>query len=207
MTFVKRIAGAAVVGAALLLGSGLHASPAHAGYVVTLAELGNDVITMGSGAIDLTGLVFDPGILPILSSELSPASGVLVTGDVAHVYRYVGVSTGPTSFGVGGQTLADSGTGDTVGIAAIPLNGLLFVPTGYLSGSALSDTSTYADETLSTLGVTLGTYEWTWGTGADQNFTLVIGVPVPEPASSLLLGAAIAALLLARTIRHIQHAG
>ena len=99
-----------------------------------------------------------------------------------------------------------SGTGDTVGIAALPLNGLLFVPTGYLSGSALSDTSTYADKTLSTLGVTLGTYEWAWGTGADQNFTLVIGVPVPEPASSLLLGAAIAALLLARTIRHIQHA-
>jgi hypothetical protein len=81
------------------------------------------------------------------------------------------------------------------------------VPTGYLSGSALSDTSTYADETLSTLGVTLGTYEWTWGTGADQNFTLVIGVPVPEPASSLLLGAAMAGLLLAMTIRHIQHAG
>lgn len=204
MTFVKRTAGAAVLGAALLLGSGLHASPAQAGYVATLAEVGNDVVTTGSGGIDLTGLVFDPSILPILSSEMSPVSGVLVTGDIAHVYRYVGVTTGPTSFGSGGQTLADSGSGDTVGIAAFPLNGLLFVPVGYVSGSALSDTSTYDNETLSTLGVTPGTYEWAWGTGPDQNFTLAVGAPVPEPASALLLGAALAGLLLASTIRSIQ---
>ena len=80
------------------------------------------------------------------------------------------------------------------------------MPVGYVSGSALSDTSTYDNETLSTLGVTPGTYEWAWGTGPDQNFTLVLGAPVPEPASALLLGAALAGLLLASTIRSIQHA-
>jgi hypothetical protein len=49
-----------------------------------------------------------------------------------------------------------------------------------------------------------GTYEWAWGTGPDQNFTLAVGAPVPEPASALLLGAALAVLLLASTIRSIQ---
>jgi hypothetical protein len=39
--FVKRMAGAAALGAALLLGSGLLASPAQAGYVVTLEEVGD----------------------------------------------------------------------------------------------------------------------------------------------------------------------
>jgi hypothetical protein len=39
--------------------------------------------------------------------------------------------------------------------------------------------------------VTPGTYEWMWGNGTNQNFTLVIGSAVPEPstwAMLLLLG-------------------
>jgi hypothetical protein len=38
--------------------------------------------------------------------------------------------------------------------------------------------------------VTPGTYEWTWGTGANQNFTLHIVAPaaVPEPGTLSLLG-------------------
>ena len=54
MTFMQRIAGAAL--GALLLGSGLLASPAQAGYVITVEELGNGkgVVAKGSGAIDLS---------------------------------------------------------------------------------------------------------------------------------------------------------
>jgi hypothetical protein len=32
-------------------------------------------------------------------------------------------------------------------------------------------------------GATPGQYEWTWGKGANQNFTLEIGTAVPEPAT------------------------
>jgi hypothetical protein len=40
--------------------------------------------------------------------------------------------------------------------------------------------------------VTPGTYEWTWGTGPNQNFTLQIGPgAVPEPASLTLLASAL----------------
>ena len=40
------------------------------------------------------------------------------------------------------------------------------------------------------LGVTPGTYEWTWGDRANQNFTLVIGVPGP------IVGAGLPGLIL-----------
>jgi hypothetical protein len=31
--------------------------------------------------------------------------------------------------------------------------------------------------------VTPGLYKWTWGSGANQNFTLEIGTAVPEPST------------------------
>jgi hypothetical protein len=55
----------------------------------------------------------------------------------------------------------------------------IIVPSGYVSDTALSDSSTYALENFVLLGVTPGTYKWTWGTGADQSFTLQIGTPLP----------------------------
>jgi hypothetical protein len=58
MTFMKRIMGAAALGVTLLLGTGPISSPAQAGYVVTLEELGGDVVATGSGPLDLTGLSF-----------------------------------------------------------------------------------------------------------------------------------------------------
>ena len=68
--------------------------------------------------------------------------------------------------------------------------GLLSVPTGYASGTALSDMATYSGKTLATLGVTPGTYVWTWGNGANQKFTLQIPpappppTPTPSPTST-----------------------
>jgi hypothetical protein len=70
-----------------------------------------------------------------------------------------------------------------VGIAAITggvyAGVYLDVPAGYVSGTFLSDSATYSGKTLASLGVTPGTYVWTWGTGANQNFTLQIPVPPP----------------------------
>ncbi|MDQ6911923.1 MAG: hypothetical protein M3128_03505 [Verrucomicrobiota bacterium] len=45
---------------------------------------------------------------------------------------------------------------------------------------------TYSGQTFASLGVTPGTYVWSWGTGANQNFTLRIGA-VPESGSSIVL--------------------
>ena len=39
----------------------------------------------------------------------------------------------------------------------------LWVPQGYVSGGALSDSMTYNNATFASLGLTLGTYVWSWG--------------------------------------------
>jgi len=165
-----------------LIGTGLAAPPAQAGYVVTLEQKGSDVVATGSGAIDLTGLSF-VFTNTSHSALVAPGLGEITTGLPAFtsIDDYAGI-TGPTSFGSGGFTFANSGSGDQVGILGLD-NGLV-VPHGYVSGSALSDTSTYSGQSFSSLGVTPGTYEWTWGSGPDQNFTLMAEVAaVPEPAT------------------------
>ena len=64
---------------------------------------------------------------------------------------------------------------------------------GYTSDSALSDGAIYDTATFASLGVTPGTYVWTWGTGADQRFTLEIGT-TPLPAALPLFAAGLGAM-------------
>jgi hypothetical protein len=57
---------------------------------------------------------------------------------------------------------------------------------------------TFNSATFGSLGVIPGTYTWTWGTGANQNFTLQIG-PVPDGGSTVsLLGCALLGLAALR---------
>lgn len=80
---------------------------------------------------------------------------------------------------------------------------MLSVPLDYVSGSALSDSSTYYSQTFSSLGVRPGSYVWTWGSGATaDSFTLDIG-SVPEPSSALLF--ALGLLILARRVARSAH--
>jgi hypothetical protein len=179
--------------AATLIGCGLAASPAWAGYIVTLDQVGPNVVATGSGALDLTGLSFTGNT--VYPAAVDPSADIIQTGPTtSSVSVYSVTFSGPTTFGSGANTFANSGTGDFVGRQ--DGSGFLVVPVGYISGTALSNTSTFDSATFSTLGVTPGVYEWTWGTGANQNFTLDIGVPkasVPDSGSTWML------LLLALT--------
>ena len=62
------------------------------------------------------------------------------------------------------------------------------MPQYYVSGSVLSASDTWSGQTFASLGLTPGTYTWTWGSGADADFfTMNIeGSAVPEPSSLLL---------------------
>ena len=160
----------------------LSVRPAQAGYIVTLQQVGPNVVATGSGAIDLTGLTVsqsfsqNPGIKPYGHLGAGPAS--IATGPTSSsVHPYFGAITGPRIFGSSANfTLASSGSGDMVGITAgLAFQTFLSVPTGYHSGSFLSDSATYSGQSFATLGVTPGTYVWKWGSGANQNFTLQIG--------------------------------
>jgi PEP-CTERM motif len=70
-------------------------------------------------------------------------------------------------------------------LAPFPILGVLV---GYVSGSSLgTSTDTWDHATFASLGVTPGIYEWTWGSGANQNFTLAV-VPEPSTWAMMLLG-------------------
>jgi hypothetical protein len=114
------------------------APSAQAGYIVTLKQVGSNVVATGSGAINLTGLTFNE--ISFGPALVQPNIGEILTGPTAlpTISVYLGAS-GPTSFGNGGLTFANSGSGDIVGILAI--GGELFVPQGYVSNTPLSDTS------------------------------------------------------------------
>ena len=197
MTRVKQLVGMPALGVALLLGAG-RAAPAQAAYTVTLTEDGSgNVDATGSGTIDLSGLSLSYSTTnPAL---IGPAGGYINTGPESSepVDVYTGF-TGPTSFGGGGGfTVASSGSGDMVGIFG---GDQLAVPAGYLSGNPLSDMSTYDNTTFSMLGVTPGTYVWTWeapGAAGDDSFTLIIpAAAVPEPSSIALLALPLGLVML-----------
>jgi hypothetical protein len=59
----------------------------------------------------------------------------------------------------------------------------LYVPLGYKSGGLLSDTAIFDNTTIAKLGLTPGTYTWTWGSGADADSFVVDVASVPEPAT------------------------
>jgi hypothetical protein len=183
MSCNTRIAGTAALGAALLIGSGLSASPSQAAYVVTLTQEGPNVVASGSGTINTTALTF-VGAGSVTGSVIIPDLPLIDTGPAASTTtsEYLGLMAGPTSFGSGSRTTASSGSGDMVGVFVLMF---VDVPSSYASGSPLMDTSTYNNATFSRLGVTPGTYVWTWGSGANaDSFTLKIGAAsVPEPAT------------------------
>jgi hypothetical protein len=168
---------------AIVVGWLLSVRPAEAGYTVTLQQVGPDVVATGSGAINLTGLTFEYSAGA--NSEMRPSPATILTGPTtsSSVDLYT-EPRGPTSFGTSGFfTLASSGSGDMVGIATgeelHPV--FLTVPSSYVSGTFLSNSATWSGKTFATLGVTPGTYVWTWGTGANQNFTLHIPPAPPTP--------------------------
>jgi hypothetical protein len=161
---------------------------ANASVVFTLEQVGPDVIATGTGMINTVGLTLVGSFSA--PDQVAPAFGALLIGQGAAYDAYVGM-TGPSGFGPGSQTTASSATGDYVGFQEIG-GGFVLVPIGYVSGDPISGNATFSSTTLSALGVTTGTYTWTWGTGSTlDSLTLYAGVPaptaVPEPASLALL--------------------
>jgi hypothetical protein len=82
---------------------GLSVRSTQAGYVVTLQQVGANVIATGSGAIDLTGLSGPTTNPQGPQGYISPSVTLITTGAggvLADVYAAATLS-GPTSFGTG----------------------------------------------------------------------------------------------------------
>lgn len=168
-----------------LLGAAGLARPAAAVFTVDIAQQTGNVVAIGSGTIDLSALAAccgsnpPPDITAQLGGVSLGANGLVGEAWIGLTFHE------PTNFGSGGLFLATSGTGDHVEMAG--QNRFLAVPTGYVSGAALSDSATWNNATVSSLGLTPGTYTWAWGSGDHaDSFVIDIKAPapeVPEPAS------------------------
>src|SRR5437588_12156564 len=64
---------------AIVLASLLSVRPAHAGYTVTLQQVGPNVVVTGSGAIDLTGLSASSASSASVSAQICPLNALIVT--------------------------------------------------------------------------------------------------------------------------------
>ena len=181
----------AFVSTAILALGVVSAPSAQAAYTMTFQEVGGNVVEMGSGSLDTTDLNDDGSPFSEVAA-VSPTGGQVFSGSTSStpVEFFTGVS-GPISFGPGIETVASSSSGDFVGLEGNG-EGFLFTPVGFTIGS-LSETSTYAGATFASLGLTPGTYVYTWGRGDHaDSFTIDIssasGTPEPATWAMMLLG-------------------
>jgi hypothetical protein len=157
---------------AKLLGFDLSAPPATRGYLVRLLQQNGNVVAYGHGSLDLTGLTF-VGSGVGFAALMQPSVGIIQTGPTVSGLAdyYTGIS-GPPGFGGGDLSNASSGSGDFVGIEPTGRSQLI-VPPGYQSRQDLSSTSTWENQTFSSLGLTPGNYVWTWRTWNHKEYFVV----------------------------------
>lgn len=166
---------------------------ARAAVIISADEVGPDVVFSYNGSINLTGNTGSTDhVTPVM--RIDPSGPQIVALSAANYTAYDMVISGPATFGTGGQTDADSGTGDNFYV--LPSSDVIAVPIGYTSGDPLSGSITFDNTDLTTLGVNTGTYVWTL-----PNDTITLNV-VPEPATyAALLGLAALGFVCARRRR------
>jgi hypothetical protein len=184
---------------AAIAGLFIFSASAQAGFILTLQQVGSDVVATGSGALNVSGLSLSNAGF-ISSARMNPSSDLIALngGFDRELFSIAGP---PQTFGTGGFTFASSSSGSTVGL----LNGsTIIVPQGYVNDTSLSGTSTYTAATFASLGLTPGIYQWTWGAaGPDQNFTVDIEA-VPEPGTWAASVLAAGTILYLACRRHTQ---
>jgi hypothetical protein len=185
------------------------ASGAHAEFIMNVQQVGPDVVVTGSGTLDLTGLS-QTGSAGAFG-EMNPSDGAMIGGPTADVYLvdiYSGAS-GPGSFGNGSDSYGNSGTGDVAGVFDNGGIGEIFVPSGYSSGDPLSNSTTYDNATLASLGLAVGSYTYTWNPGpSDDSLVVNIGTtPLPGALPLFAGGLGAFGLFGSRRKRNAQAVG
>ncbi len=160
------------------------APQAKAALVITMDQVGSNVVAIGNGTVNLTDLTNIGGEGDVAAVLASDDGLILGSSTSGTLYSAL---TGLSNFGGGTYIPASSSTGDHFGLFPGPD---IVVPVSYISGNVLSATATWDNTTLAALGVTDGTYGWTWGTGdnADSLTLEIAAVPEPSTWAMMILG-------------------
>lgn len=138
-----------------------------AAITITIQEVGDDVIVNGSGFLSNYGEGSGDGAITVLTNDsLDPSGGTIQAGNTStDTKTYLNQQPEPIVFGNGPMSSQPTtNTGDPFGIS-YPFPAVLGItlPAEYISGSPLQFSMTFAEATLESLGIHLGTYAWQWG--------------------------------------------
>ena len=185
---------AAVISAGLLLG----VQSAKAVITVKATQVGADVDFTMTGSLASDSVV-------VQASDYSWGQGI--QANPPHVIFGPGFNgtlyslpnlTGPTSFGSGGF---DNPSGNSGTASYFTPEDAYIITTGGLD-TALSASMTFANATFSSLGVTPGTYIWSWGPSAAMSDSYILQIEptsVPDTGTTFgLLGVSLAGLVFLR---------
>jgi hypothetical protein len=151
---------------------------AQAAIIFNIEEVGANVVMTGSGSLNTSGMNLTAS--STASGYLYGSNGVLRVGSGnIGIYNGLTVWSGKDHFGSGTAYAASSNTGSAFGFNGL---GLVYLPSGYQSGSALSGTSTFNNKTLASMALNPGSYTFTV---PQDTITVNVIAPgaVPEPAS------------------------
>ena len=199
-----------LAGSALAAGVTWAPNRAEALILFTVKQVGDNVVVAGSGSYDTTGLTYagnspfgypaNPflvGSSSITRQGLASGSNFLLAGTTnASAYLWYANLTRTSDLGSSPTTIdATSSSGTVSGIdesyydPQISNSSLIILPSvnpcTSPSSCIIANTSSYSG-TISSLGLTPGTYTWTWGASENQRLTIYVEAPAPLP----LFGAA-----------------
>jgi hypothetical protein len=140
-------------------------------FNVTISQVGSDVVWSGSGSFNLAALTSAGA--GTIGAGYSSNQAIWAIGPNVAVDTYSGTITYPFIFGTSAVGVTTS-SGQTFGILPGGSGRLLYVPSGYVSNTNISGTSTYANKTIAEAGLTPGTYTWSWGSGSNASSLVMV---------------------------------
>jgi hypothetical protein len=151
------------------------------GFSVTIVESGGNVVMSASGSLNINDLTLvNPSAGPFGFGGIGVSTATFLMGtNGINAAQYSGFTTTPPNFGPGG--VGGSQTSVSGNIFGVIKQGptapySLLVPVGYTTGTAISSSQTFTGTTFSGLGLTQGTYTYTWGSGANaDSINVVVG--------------------------------
>jgi hypothetical protein len=157
-------------------------------FNIIARQVGNDVIFSGSGSIKTGSLTTDEfGNYGGEGAINTSFFGLVMGGtnlDVYWSYFPINVTSWPTNFGTGPYTSTSVTDGDTFGFQRSTPR-ILFLPASYSNEQPLNSSMTFSNQTISSLGLSAGTYTISWGTGSSVDSVVLVIEPEPSPTPTV----------------------